>query len=164
MAQRPSFDMNKLTTADKILGGGALLLFIDSFLPWQRACVGVTGSFRFCVSASAWTGNGGWAGILMAIAAIALVIAIGLTVAGVAMPPTVPMPTVMTGLTAATVVLGALKFILALTNNPGFGSWVGIVLIVAVAYGGYMKMQEPKAAMPPSTPPPPAPGPTDFTT
>jgi hypothetical protein len=142
MAQRPSFDMTKLSTADKILGGGSLLLFIDSFLNWQRACVSVAGFKVFCGTANAWSGNGGFAGVIMSLAALALLIAIGAGVAGISMPATVPMATVTLALIGATVLFGLIKFLFVIGNEGAYGAWIGIILLVAIAYGGYMKMQE----------------------
>jgi hypothetical protein len=143
MAQRPSFDMTKLSTADKILLGGSLLLFIDSFLNWQRRCVSIIG-FKACGSASAWGGNGSFAGVLMAIFALLLLVALAALIAGVSMP-NVPMDTVVTGLVAGTVIFGLIKFLFALTNDVSYGAFIGLILLIAIAYGGYMKMQEAKA-------------------
>jgi len=148
MSQRPSFDVSKLSTPDKILGGGALLLFLESLIfPWQRACVdlGALGLGRSCVGRNAWGGDGGFVGVLMGLCAILLVIGLVMTLAGVAMPEGVPVATVMTALTAGVVIFGLIKFLIAVTNHGGYGSWIGLILILAVAYGGYMKMQEGKA-------------------
>jgi hypothetical protein len=165
MAQRPSFDMAKLTTADKILLGGALLLFIDSFLSWQRVCTPSAVSAiigKICVGASAWGGNGGFAGVLMAIFALLLLAGSVAMLSGVNLPVTLPMSTVLAGLTGGTVLFGVIKFLFVVANHAALGAWIGLILILAVAYGGYMKMQEQKA-IPPSSgftaPPPPPPAP-----
>jgi hypothetical protein len=141
MAQRPSFDMTSMSTADKILLVGSFLLFIDSFLAWQRVCVSVVGVNIGCASANAWSGNGSFAGVLMAILALLLFLAVGATAMGVAMP-NVPVATVSAVLTGGTVVFGVIKFILAVTNHAGYGAWIGLILLIVLAYGGYMKMQE----------------------
>lgn len=154
MAQRPSFDMTKLSTPDKILLGGSFLLFIDSFLPWQRACATFL-TIKICPSANAWSGSGGWAGVIMALLALALLVGGILMVAGVAMPTGVNVSQVLAGLTLGTVVFALLKFLLVIGNSAGFGAWFGLILALAIGYGGWMKMQESKA-----TPPPP---PTGFT-
>jgi hypothetical protein len=149
MAQRPSFDMAKLTTADKILAGGSLLLFIDAFLAWQRVCSGdIPGVGRICASANAWGGNGSFAGVLMAIFALLLLAGTVAVVGGLSLPVTIPASTVLSGLTAGTVLFGLIKFLFAVTNHPGIGAWIGLILVLAVAYGGYMKMQEQKAVPP----------------
>lgn len=163
MAQRPSFDMGKLTTADKILLGGALLLFIDSFLRWQQVCIpkelaALVGGR--CGGFSAWGGSASFAGVLMALFALLLLAGSVAMLSGITLPVTLPMSTVLAGLTGGTVLFGLLKFIFVVGNHGAFGAWVGLILILAVAYGGYMKMQEQKTAPPAAgftPPPPPAP-------
>ncbi len=163
MAQRPSFDLGKMTTADKILAGGALLLFIDSFLAWQRVCITFL-SVGACGSASAWGGNGSFFGAVMAILALLLLAGIILTAIGTAMPANVPVPTVMAALTGGTVLFGLIKFLIVLFNHVGYGAFIGLILLIAIGYGGYMKMQETGMKFPSagrSVPPaPPAPPPT----
>jgi cellobiose-specific phosphotransferase system component IIC len=132
MAQRPSFDLSKVSTADKILGVGSLLLFIDTLFNWQ------TGT-------NAWGGNGAFAGILMALFTLLLFIAVALTVAEVEMPQGVPVRSVTAWLTAGTVLFGIIKFLFAVTNAVAWAAWTGLILILVIAYGGYMKMQEAKA-------------------
>ena len=149
MAQRPSFDMTKMTTPDKILAGGSLLLFIDSFLPWQRACVSLTGFASICGSATAWGGNGSFAGVIMALLALALIVAEALVIMNVTIPPTVPMPTVLAALTGGTVLFALLKFLLVVSKKGSWGAYIGLILALAIAYGGWMKMQAGKA-LPPS--------------
>ena len=58
------FDMSKMSTAEKLLAGGSILLLIDSFLPWQSACasdilgdLGALGEFDTCGSVSMWGGT-----------------------------------------------------------------------------------------------------------
>jgi len=143
MAQRPSFDLTKVSTADKILLGGSLLMFIDSFLPWQRVCLGILG---ICPSANAWGGNGSFFGVMLGLFTIALLIGQIMTVAGVAMPPGVPVSTVLAGLTFGTVLFALIKFLIVVGKSGSYGAWIGLILAIAIAYGGYMKMQEGKAA------------------
>jgi hypothetical protein len=141
MEQRPSFDMTKLSTADKILLGGSLLLIIDSFLNWQRVCFSVVGVNVGCGTANAWGGNGSFAGVIMALGAILLFLVVGATAMGIAMG-TIPVATVTAALTAGTVIFGLIKFLFAVTNHGAYGAWIGLILLIAIAYGGYMKMQE----------------------
>jgi hypothetical protein len=54
MAQRPTFDMSKLTTADKILLGAGALFFIDTFLRWQKFFCIKSVFISGCATASAW--------------------------------------------------------------------------------------------------------------
>jgi hypothetical protein len=151
MAQRPSFDMAKLSTADKILAGGSLLLLIDSFLSWQKVCSSdIPGLGRICASANAWGGNGSFAGVLMGLLALLLLAGTIVVAAGVSLPVTIPTSSVMSGLTAGTVLFGLIKFLFVVGNHGALGAWIGLILILVVAYGGYMKMQEQKTVPPTS--------------
>lgn len=150
MAERRAFDMAKLTTADKILLGGGALLFVDSFLSWQRVCVTILQLIGGCVRASAWGGNGSFFGVVMAITALALVAIIAAGLAGVEMPPTLPVDPIRIGLVIAVFVSGVIKFLLVVGKAASYGTWVGLVLIVAIAYGGYMKSQERRVLPPPA--------------
>jgi hypothetical protein len=147
MAQRPSFDMTKLSTADKILAGGSLLLLIDSFLSWQK--IGI-------FSWTAWGGSGSFAGVLMGLLALLLLAGSIAVAAGVSLPVTIPASTVLSGLTAGTVLFGVIKFLFVVGNHGALGAWIGLILILVVAYGGYMKMQEQKTVPPSSGFTPPA--------
>jgi hypothetical protein len=145
MAQRPSFDLTKVSTADKILLGGALLMFIDTFLAWQRVCLGILG---ICPSANAWGGNGSFFGVMLGLFTLALLIGEIMTVAGVAMPPGVPVSTVLAGLTFGTVLFAVIKFLIVIGKEGSYGAWIGLILAIVIAYGGYMKMQEGRAVPP----------------
>ena len=46
-------------------------------------------------------------------------------------------------------VFGLLKFILAVTNHGALGAWIGLILLIAIGYGSWMKFQEPDDAVPP---------------
>jgi hypothetical protein len=151
MAARPSFDMSKMSTADKILLIGGFVLFIDTFLPWQRVCVSF-GGVSACASASAWGGSAAFLGVLTGIFSILLVAWLGINMAGTNLQLGVPASTVSTILVGGTVVFGILKELFVLFNHSGFGAWIGLILIIAIAYAGYTKMQEPKAIIPPPGP------------
>jgi hypothetical protein len=160
MEKSGGFDMSKMSMAGKIVLGGGILLLIDSFLSWQKVCVSdivgtAVGGFNFCAKASAWGGNGGFAGLLMGILLIVLVVWEGVQVAGVPMNLSIGVsPSKGTAYVGfAAVAFGLLKFIFAVTNSPAIFAWVGLVLIIVVAYGSWMKFQEPEGA----TPPPAAP-------
>src|SRR5207249_2206690 len=74
VAERPSFDLARLTSADKIIVGSSALLFVDSFLRWQRQC----GTFRLLhvtvctVNANEWGGHAALGGVLAALLTLAL--------------------------------------------------------------------------------------------
>jgi hypothetical protein len=149
MTQRQSFDMSKLSTADRILLGGAALFLIDSFLPWQRVCVEIL-EFSECASASAWGGDASWAGVLAGLLALLLLAAGVAGLAGIAMPPTMPMQTVVSWLAFGTAGFTIIKFLLIVTKSSFIFAYIGLVIALAIAYGGWMKMQESKVLPPPA--------------
>jgi hypothetical protein len=156
MEKSGGFDMSKMSMASKIVLGGSVLLLIDSFLQWQRVCfgLGVLGA-NVCAGASGWAGNGGFAGVIMG---ILLLVLIALEVAKLANMPlnfaaSVGPSKLEAYIGFAAVAFGILKFVLAVTNHGALFAWVGLVLIIVVAYGSWMKFQEPEGA----TPPPAAP-------
>lgn len=157
MAQRSSFNVSKLSSADKILLGAAVLLLIDSFIPWQRVCVpgvdiGKTHVGGFCGSASMWSGSGSFLGVLTGIFLIVLIAWLGANAAGMSMQVGMPASSVTSILVAGTVLFGIIKFFLSAFNHGWLGAWIGLILLLGIAYGGYMKMQEPSAtAAPPAT-------------
>ena len=87
MSRRPPSRLAALGTADRLLVGGTLLLFIDSLLDWQPGL-------------NAWGGSAAFAGVLMALLALLLLVGELLAAFRVAMPAGLPVYTVMAGLTA----------------------------------------------------------------
>lgn len=157
MEKSGGFDMSKLTTADKLVLGGGILLLLDSFLSWQKVCVSdlvgsLGGLANFCGKANAWGGNGSFFGLLMGLLLIILIVwevmQIGGMAGNVKMPVSASKGTAYLGFGA--VVFGLLKFILAVTNHGALFAYVGLILILAVGYGAWMKFQEPESAMPPA--------------
>ena len=146
MAKQPSFTMSKLWSAERILLVGSLLLLIDSFLPWQHLCV-----VRVCVRGSwnAWGGSGGFLGVLMSLCAIGLVLFVVASASGVASTLGTQATTIGSVLVAGTVFFGVLKFLFAVTHHSAIFAWFGLILLVVIAYGGYMRMQEPEARQAP---------------
>jgi len=161
MEQRPTCDMSKLTTADKILLGAGALFFIDTFLRWQKFFCIKSVFISGCATASAWNGNGSFAGVLAALFSLALIAWIILHVAGVNLEFGVPASTIASVLVLGTVLFAIIKFLFVIGNHSSYGAWLGLILTLVIAYGGYMKMQEPKTAgsAPPAMggPPPPPP-------
>ncbi|MCA1726752.1 MAG: hypothetical protein LC722_03575 [Actinobacteria bacterium] len=177
-----------MSTATKVLGGALVLYLIFSFFAWNDVCSGggtVSGIAvpKQCASdvgalvslPGLWSGVGVIAGLL----AIALLVEEILKVLSVKMPPTLPIGTVVLGMAAGVFVFTLLRVLI----KPGFGGafgfegvkvtttlfgWLGLLLSLAVLYGGYMRFQEAKAApgIPPAAaapPPPPPPAGGGFT-
>jgi hypothetical protein len=182
-------DISKMSTAEKLMAGGSILLLLDSFLPWQRFCadLGALGG-NLCVgSVSAWQGSGGIFGVLMGLGAIAMIVLGVLSMTGSMASMnmgTMSMDKLLGFLGLGTAAFGLLKFIFVLTNNPGWAAFVGLILLVAVGYGAWQRVQSsggfqmggtggtmgggtpppssppPSGGMPPSAPPPAAPPPS----
>jgi hypothetical protein len=161
--QRPSFDMNRLSTGTKILAVAAIVFLIDSFLPWQHAggCGSVLGQ-QFCasVSFSIFGGSGSWAGLLAFLLDLALIAWLAIRIFNVNLNLNVPAGRVTAGLAGGLLLFGLIKVIFTITNHSGFGTYIGIILLIAIAYGAYMVYSEPATgtAGPAAPPPPPAGG------
>jgi hypothetical protein len=160
MEKSGGFDMSKLSLASKILLGAGALLLIDSFLQWQRVCVEF-GGIGGCGGLSAWAGSGSFFGLLMGLCVILLLIWEGMQAAGAAGNIKLPIPTSKASayLGFGVVVFGILKLLLVLVSEikPSLFGWIGLILILAVGYGAWMRFQEPET----SVPPPMAPGGSD---
>jgi hypothetical protein len=171
------FDMSKMSTAEKLLAGGSILLLIDSFFPWQSVDLGgledlIGGGFTY----NMWQGSGAFAGIIAGLLTIALIVLGVLSMTGsmASMSMGTMSPDKVTGFLGLGVVgFGLLKFIFAVANSPGWAAFVGLVLLVAIGYGAWQKLQSSGGFQmggtgggtmgggtpPPSSPPPTAPPP-----
>ncbi|HJQ72953.1 MAG TPA: hypothetical protein VJ887_06030 [Actinomycetota bacterium] len=170
------FDMSKMSTAEKLLAGGSILLLIDSFLPWQSFDLGGDVLNLGSVSINMWQGSGGFFGVLTGLLAIALIVVGVLSMTGSMANMNMGSMSAdkLTGfLGLGVAVFGLLKFIFALTESPGWAAFVGLVLLVAIGWGAWQKVQSsggfqmgdtgggtmgggtpPPSAPPPSAPPP----------
>lgn len=156
-AQGSGFDMSKMSTASKITLGATLVYFIDSFLPWNRACFGGGQLFGVnvpsaCASANLWHG----VGFIAVLLALALLVEEGMKVAGVKMSINMPVGTVVLGLAGGIVLFTILKILID-HSFLSWGAWLGLILSLVIGYGGYLRFQEEKAMTPPPMAPPPPP-------
>jgi hypothetical protein len=157
MEQQPSgskgFDMAEMALGSKIIMVAGILLLVDSFLQWQKVCISFGGVTAACAGVSAWSGSGSFFGLLMGLLLIVLLIFEGVQLAKVDMG-NLPMPKtkISAYLAFAVGVCSILKVLLALTSSikPSLFAWIGLVLALVVAYGGYLQFKA-EAAMP--TPP-----------
>jgi hypothetical protein len=160
MAQRPGFDLSRMSTASKILLGGGVLFLINSFLPyWQRVCQSdvaerlgvpfVEGTPNPCDGVGLWEGVGIIAGL-----AVVLILAMEILIAAqvrVDIGTAAQRAQIEAGLAGAVLVFTILRVIID-NDFLSWGAWLGIILSAVVAYGGYMRWQEPQAATPPAPP------------
>jgi hypothetical protein len=155
MENKPAggFDLAGLTTASKIMLVSGILLLIVSFLAWQRVCI-----VGICAGASAWGGSGSFAGVIMGILLIVLVIWEVVQLANMAGNIQIGIPPTKGSayLGFAVVAFGVLKFIIVLFSSvkPSLFGWIGLVLLVVLGYGSWMKYQEVEAGSMGSSGPP----------
>jgi hypothetical protein len=180
------FDVSRMSTAEKLLAGGSVLLLIDSFFPWQSVDLGgLEDLIGRGFSANMWQGSGAFAGIIAGLLAIALIVVGVLSVTGsMANMGTMPADKLVGWIGAGVFVFGILKFVLVVANSPGWAAFVGLVLLLAIGYGAWQKIQTsggftmggtsgdtmgggtmgggpPSSTPPPGPPPTTAPPPTD---
>lgn len=151
MAERPGFDASRLTTADKLVLGGAGIYFIWAFLPvWYRCCDTILGEVPV-------GGANGFRGVtflaaILALLAVLEVAASKLASMGVTLPVRRGLAHLILG------VLGLLLTVLGLISRPrtfgasftlGWGILVAVVLALVWAYGAYMMYTEPADSVSP---------------
>jgi len=134
MSQTGGFDMAKLSTASKILLGAGVLYLIDLFLQWQRQCFQA-----ICVGLSGLEGIG----ILNLLLVIALLAWEGMAIANVQI--NAPRALISAALAGALLLFTILKIIV---DNEAIYifAWIGLLLALAIGYGGWMRWQEHQAA------------------
>jgi hypothetical protein len=145
-----------MSTASKILLAGGVLYLINLFLPWRRACVGA-GGISFCGTQNGLAQGFGIINLLLVLAIIAMEILI-LANVNVTMGTPQMRLQVEAGLCGALLVFTILKILVGISHIFIF-SFTGLILAVAIAYGGYMRWQESNlapgtgGALPPPGPP-----------
>ena len=166
-------DLSKLTTSDKVIAGGGIVLFIAQFLPWFKISFG--GDFGF--GGASTTGNGFDVGFIWGVFPMLLGLVMIAHVAITNFAPDTKLPDlpatwgqIHLGLGGLAAVLVILKLLIGESDEgiPGvdvtrqFGLFLAVLAAVALAVGGFLKFQEEKAggtaggpAAPGSTPPQP---------
>ncbi|HET9770306.1 MAG TPA: hypothetical protein VFS16_05410 [Acidimicrobiia bacterium] len=153
-------DLNKLTTADKVVCGAAIVFLISTFLPWY-GIDGFDGA------------NTGWdyflTGILPLLLAVVMVAQIAVSRFTTTPLPALPIPWGQVHLIAgaAIAVLLLLRTIIVSSVDTfagdfeldrKWGLFVALLAALALAAGGFLKSKEPEAAQvggPGGYPPPP---------
>jgi hypothetical protein len=151
-------NLAELSTGTKVLLGAGLLLFIDLFLSWQQVCVDLGPLGTQCGSRSGWHGIGVLVGLLVIALLVWECVQVFNVLANVQLPVAASLISVV--LAAAIVVFGVIEFV---THNEArhWPAWIGLILLVVIGIGGWLKFSEPETmpatATPPPAPPPPAP-------
>jgi hypothetical protein len=133
---------NALPLGAKIILPAALVLLIDSFLPWYSVDLGPFGS----VDRNGWESPGAIWSILAVL--IGLVMAGQILVQNLAQPGTIPdnisgvtWPKIHLGLAAAAGVFILIKLINE-SSHLAFGFFLGIICVAALIAGAFLMFQE----------------------
>ena len=141
--------INEMSTAEKAIAGGGVLMLIASFLDWWRAS-----SLGFSVGESAWGAPGSIWGVLLVLVSLVLAgIVLGTRLGNMQMPalPQGVTNGILFGGGAALVVVLLLLKAWRILDVPigsfGIGFYLGLVATAAIAYGGYMIYTEEKGGL-----------------
>ena len=137
-------DLRSLSLGHRILVGCGAALFIDMFLTWQGVSVlGTT------VGVSGWHGLIGVILGLLTTALVAWEVLLLLAERAADLRQRVPVPEelVSAALAGGVLVFGILKFVTA-NELRRWPSWVGLILALAIGYGGWLVRSESKEAAP----------------
>ena len=145
MAQQgQGFDMSKMTSADKIVGGAAVVFIIWTFLPFWYSYDGPGAEFAEAFGGD--TSISGFRGVTLLawLLAVVALIEIGIKAMGTNMS----MPIKRGLLHLALGGVGVLLTLLGLIAAPdlfgaSWGAFVGVVIALVWAYGAYMMYQQP---------------------
>jgi hypothetical protein len=132
-------DLSKLTTADKVIAGAGIVLFISSFLAWFKV-----EAFGYSATANGWDVGFFWGGIpaLLGLAAAIVVLVNKLTDADLPDLP-VPWSQALFGAGALSAVIVVLKLLTGYHSvDRAFGLFLATLAALAFAAGGFLKMQE----------------------
>lgn len=123
---------NALGRGAQLMLVGAVLLFVDLFLPWQDFDIGDLGQF------SGWRG----VGIIVGILTIVLLAWLIVRLASVNIP--LPVSTAMTAALIGTLILifTVIKILTILGDEATIWAWIGLGLSVLIAVGAFQAVQE----------------------
>lgn len=130
---------NALGRGAQLMLVGAVLLFIDLFLPWQDFDVGgIADELGVDATFSGWRGIGFVVGLLTIVILAWLIVRL----ASVDIP--LPVSTAMTGALLGTLVLifTIIKLLTILGDEATIWAWIGVILAVVIAVGAFMTVQE----------------------
>jgi len=166
-------DLNKLSTADKVIGASAIVFLIAFFLPWE----GISNEFG---SAS----NKGYdyflTGIIPFLVVLVMVVQIVLDKLTTTQLPEIPLKWGQVHLIGGLIVavLVVLRLLVPADEGSGafsvdldrmYGLFIATIAAIGVGVGGYLKSKEPEeaysggpSAYPGTQPPPPPPGGASF--
>ncbi len=142
--------INEMSTGEKLIAGGGIVLLIASFLPWYKVTASF-GGFSASASANGWDAPGSLFSILAVL--------IGIVMAAAVLAPkfsTIQLPDLggsvtwgqaYAGAGIAALVLVIIKF-LNESSHLSYGFFLGFLAVLALAAGGYMLYTEEKGTQP----------------
>jgi len=144
-------EIRRLTAAELTVVAAAVLLFVDSFLPWFRYCVSIEIlGLDKCASTSAWDGALSLLAVLVAAAMAAQILAVRFGGVQMAAPGTLTWGQLQ--MAAGAVVLGLVVLQLIIGKSPGqrwIGLYAALVLAAALLYGALRQRSTPEPVAPP---------------
>jgi len=148
-------DLNKLSTADKVIGASALLFLIAMFMPWYGLAGGNYNGWDYFLT-----------GILPLLIALAMVAVIAIQRFTTTELPRPPIPWSLIHLIAGIAIAVLVLLRLLITSDVEaagvsfdldrkYGLWISLIAALGLAVGGYRKNQESEEALagPGTTPP-----------
>lgn len=137
-------NLNRLTLGGRVVAVAGLLLFIDSFLPWFRVCGSII-SYEGCfTTANGWDN---WASLLAVLVTIAMLVQLGLELAGTDLRPPGTFTWAQVQLAAAGLVALLVLIQVAAGDGSGttrsVGAWLGLVFAAGLVYGAVLRSREP---------------------
>jgi hypothetical protein len=131
-------DLSRLSTATKVITGATILLLIDSFLQWQKVCIGA-GGFHVCEGLSGWHGT---VGVIMGLLIVLLLAWQVVKIVGVELPELpVADRQIEGGVVGLLVVFVILKFITANEFRNWWVQLVGLILTAVIAWYEWQRWQ-----------------------
>jgi peptidoglycan biosynthesis protein MviN/MurJ (putative lipid II flippase) len=163
-------DLNKLTTADRVVAASAIVFLVAFFLPWEGIGGAANAGSDYFLT--------GWIPLLLA---IAMVVQIALTRFSDTQLPKLPIPwgqahLIAGGVAAVLVILRLIvpadegNSIITVDLDRKYGLFIATLAAIGLAVGGFLKSKEPEESYagpvaggyPGSPPPPPPPGGGSF--
>jgi hypothetical protein len=147
------FDVNRLTTGQKVLLGGGILYLIVLFFPWFGAGGEVAEFAEGLGIDTSANGFAGLFGLMSGIFVIALLVWEGMVAAGSKVQLGTTSPALIGAVAGGLAAVFGILNVLVNMSVARVGAWIGILVALALLYGAYVRFQESKVG---GAPPPPA--------
>jgi len=130
---------NALGRGAQLMLVGAVLLFIDLFLPWQDFGNELTDAVGVDASFNGWRG---FAGVVLGLLTIVLLAWLIVRIASVNIP--LPVSTAMSAALIGTLILifAVIKLLTIIGDEATIWAWIGLALAVVIAVGAFRAVQE----------------------